>query len=122
MIKPIDKKRMRNKRHLRVRRRITGTSDKPRMTIFKSEKHIYAQIIDDTKGHTIVSASTVEKELKEKLTKTWDQNAAYEVGRLIAKRAKEKGINNIVFDRSGYKYHGKVKALAEAAREEGLKF
>lgn len=122
MIKPIDKKRMRNKRHLRVRRKITGTSDKPRMTIFKSEKHMYAQIIDDTKGQTIVSASTVEKELKEKLTKTWDQNAAYEVGRLIAKRAKEKGINNIVFDRSGYKYHGKVKALAEAAREEGLKF
>lgn len=122
MIKPIDKKRMRNKRHLRVRRKITGTSDKPRMTIFKSEKHMYAQIIDDTKGQTIVSASTVEKELKGKLTKTWDQNAAYEVGRLIAKRAKEKGINNIVFDRSGYKYHGKVKALAEAAREEGLKF
>ncbi|KUK16018.1 50S ribosomal protein L18 [Petrotoga olearia] len=122
MIKQLDKKALRQKRHLRVRKRVRGTPEKPRLTVFKSQKHIYAQIIDDTKGVTLVSASTTQKQLKEKLEKTWDDNAAKEVGKLIAEKAKEKGITEIVFDRSGYKYHGKVKALAEAARETGLKF
>ncbi|MBL5981788.1 50S ribosomal protein L18 [Petrotoga sp. 9T1HF07.CasAA.8.2] len=122
MIKQLDKKALRQKRHLRVRKNVRGTPEKPRLTVFKSQKHIYAQIIDDTKGVTLVSASTTQKQLKEKLEKTWDENAAKEVGKLIAEKAKEKGITEIVFDRSGYKYHGKVKALAEAARETGLKF
>ncbi|PNS00012.1 50S ribosomal protein L18 [Petrotoga miotherma DSM 10691] len=122
MIKQLDKKALRRKRHLRVRKKVRGTREKPRLTVFKSQKHIYAQIIDDTKGVTLVSASTTQKQLKEKLEKTWDENAAKEVGKLIAEKAKEKGITEIVFDRSGYKYHGKVKALAEAARETGLKF
>ncbi|MGY4687423.1 50S ribosomal protein L18 [Petrotoga mexicana DSM 14811] len=122
MIKQLDKKALRRKRHLRVRKNVRGTPEKPRLTVFKSQKHIYAQIIDDTKGVTLVSASTTQKQLKEKLEKTWDENAAKEVGKLIAEKAKEKGITEIVFDRSGYKYHGKVKALAEAARETGLKF
>jgi len=122
LIKQLDKKALRRKRHLRVRKKVRGTREKPRLTVFKSQKHIYAQIIDDTKGVTLVSASTTQKQLKEKLEKTWDENAAKEVGKLIAEKAKEKGITEIVFDRSGYKYHGKVKALAEAARETGLKF
>jgi len=122
LIKQLDKKALRQKRHLRVRKNVRGTPEKPRLTVFKSQKHIYAQIIDDTKGVTLVSASTTQKPLKEKLEKTWDENAAKEVGKLIAEKAKEKGITEIVFDRSGYKYHGKVKALAEAARETGLKF
>jgi large subunit ribosomal protein L18 len=122
LIKQLDKKALRRKRHLRVRKKVRGTPEKPRLTVFKSQKHIYAQIIDDTKGVTLVSASTTQKQLKEKLEKTWDENAAKEVGKLIAEKAKEKGITEIVFDRSGYKYHGKVKALAEAARETGLKF
>jgi large subunit ribosomal protein L18 len=122
LIKQLDKKALRQKRHLRVRKNVRGTPEKPRLTVFKSQKHIYAQIIDDTKGVTLVSASTTQKQLKEKLEKTWDENAAKEVGKLIAEKAKEKGITEIVFDRSGYKYHGKVKALAEAARETGLKF
>ena len=123
MIKPVDKKDLRKKRHLRVRKKISGTAEKPRLTVFKSNKHIYAQIIDDTIGRTLVSASTTEKEVKESLNnKTWDKNAANVVGKLIAQRAKEKGITTIVFDRSGYKYHGKVKALADAAREKGLEF
>jgi len=122
LIKQLDKKALRQKRHLRVRKRVRGTPEKPRLTVFKSQKHIYAQIIDDTKGVTVVSVSTTQKQLKEKLEKTWDENAAKEVGKLIAEKAKEKGITEIVFDRSGYKYHGKVKALAEAARETGLKF
>lgn len=123
MIKPVDKKDLRKKRHLRVRKKISGTAKKPRLTVFKSNKHIYAQIIDDTIGRTLVSASTTEKEVKESLNnKTWDKNAANVVGKLIAQRAKEKGITTIVFDRSGYKYHGKVKALADAVRAEGIKF
>jgi len=123
LIKPVDKKDRRKKRHLRVRKKISGTAEKPRLTVFKSNKHIYAQIIDDTIGRTLVSASTTEKEVKESLNnKTWDKNAANVVGKLIAQRAKEKGITTIVFDRSGYKYHGKVKALADAVRAEGIKF
>jgi len=109
-------------RHKRIRKRIYGTPEKPRLSVYRSEKHIYAQIIDDTKGRTLVTASTVEKPLRENLKKTWNIEAAKEVGKLVAERATEKGITEIVFDRGGYKYHGRIKALADAARESGLKF
>ncbi|AEX85280.1 50S ribosomal protein L18 [Marinitoga sp. 1135] len=120
MIKPTPRKKLRRKRHLRVRRKVFGTPERPRMVVFKSNKHIYVQIIDDTKGHTLAAASTLDKELN--LEKTWNIDAAKEVGKLVAKRAKEKGIAKVAFDRGGFKYHGKVKALADAAREAGLEF
>ncbi|MDK2950688.1 MAG: large subunit ribosomal protein [Kosmotogales bacterium] len=122
MEKRIDKKLNRKKKHLSIRRKISGTSEKPRLAVFKSEKHIYAQIIDDMKGNTIVSASTVDKELKEELKKTWNIEAAEKVGELLAKRAVEKGISSVVFDRGGFKYHGRIKSLADSARKAGLKF
>ncbi|MDN5343342.1 50S ribosomal protein L18 [Oceanotoga sp. DSM 15011] len=122
MIKKADKKALRRKRHLRIRRKLSGTTEKPRMVVNRSEKHLYVQIIDDTKGETLAAASTMDKALKGKLEKTWNVEAAKEVGKLIAQRATEKGIKNVAFDRAGYKYHGRVKALADAARESGLKF
>jgi large subunit ribosomal protein L18 len=122
VIKRRDRKELRRKRHLRVRSKIKGTPERPRLAVYRSERHIYAQIIDDIAGRTIVSASTVDKELREKLTKTWNQEAAKEVGKLIAKRAAEKGIKKIVFDRGGFKFHGRIKSLADAAREAGLEF
>jgi len=123
VIKREDRKRLRLMRHKRLRKRISGTPERPRLSVYRSEKHIYAQIIDDTKGETLVAASTVEKELREKLNqKTWNVQAAKEVGKIIAERATAKGITEIVFDRGGYKYHGRIKALADSARESGLKF
>jgi len=123
VIKREDRKRLRLMRHKRLRKRISGTPERPRLSVYRSEKHIYAQIIDDTKGETLVAASTVEKELREKLNqKTWNVQAAKEVGKVIAERATAKGITEIVFDRGGYKYHGRIKALADSARESGLKF
>lgn len=122
MIKRINRKSLRKRRHLRVRKKVYGTPERPRLCVFRSEKHIYAQIIDDTAGHTIVSASTLDKELRGSLTKTWNKAAAREVGKLIGKKALEKGIQTVVFDRGGFKYHGRVKELAEGAREAGLKF
>jgi len=123
VIKREDRKRLRLMRHKRLRKRISGTPERPRLSVYRSEKHIYAQIIDDTKGETLVAASTVEKELREKLNqKTWNVQAAKEVGKIIAERATAKGIKEIVFDRGGYKYHGRIKALADSARESGLKF
>jgi large subunit ribosomal protein L18 len=122
MIKRIDRKERRKRRHLRVRKKVFGTPERPRLSVFRSNKHIYAQIIDDTKGHTLVAASTLDKELRDKLQKTLNKEAAREVGRLIGKRALEKGIKKVVFDRGGYKYHGRVKELAEGAREAGLEF
>lgn len=122
MIKKEDRNLKRIKRHLRIRKKVKGTPEKPRLAVFKSEKHIYAQIIDDTKGHTLVSASTLDKELRQKLSKTYNVEAAKEVGRLIAQRALSLGIKTVVFDRGGFKYHGRIKALADAAREAGLKF
>lgn len=122
MIKRRDRKELRKKRHLRVRSKIKGTPERPRLAVYRSERHIYAQIIDDVSGRTIVSASTVDKELREKLAKTWNKEAAKEVGKLIAKRAAEKGIKRIVFDRGGFKFHGRIKSLADAAREAGLEF
>lgn len=110
------------RRHLRLRQKISGTAERPRLNVFRSLKHIYAQIIDDTKGVTLVSANTNDKEIKEKFPYGGNAAAAAEVGKLVAKRALEKGIETVVFDRGGYIYHGRVKALAEGAREGGLKF
>ena len=119
MFKKADKKALRAKRHLRVRKKISGTPERPRLSVYRSEKNIYAQIIDDVNAVTLVSASTLDKEVK---TKYANKEAAKEVGTLIAKKAKEHKIENVVFDRGGYIYHGRVKALAEAAREAGLEF
>ena len=118
MITKPDKNKIRKRRHLRVRGKISGTAERPRLCVYRSNKNIYAQVIDDVKGVTLASASTVDKEVSGK-TKT-DQAAS--VGQLVAKRATAKNISNVVFDRGGYLYHGRVQALAEAARENGLKF
>ena len=104
--------------HKRIRRRIAGTPERPRLAVFRSVKHIYAQVIDDTKGHTVAAASTAEGENKN----GGNLAGAKEIGKLVAQRAKDKGIKAVVFDRGGYHYHGRVKALAEAAREAGLEF
>ncbi|MCL1843514.1 MAG: 50S ribosomal protein L18 [Defluviitaleaceae bacterium] len=114
----------RRKRHYRLRRNLSGTAARPRLTVFKSNKYIYAQIIDDIKGHTLASASTMDAALVKagKLKSTSNIDAAKVVGTQVAKKAKELGIEEVVFDRSGYIYHGKVAALADAAREAGLKF
>ena len=119
MISKTDRKAERVRRHARVRNKISGTAECPRLCVFRSNTGVYAQIIDDVKGVTLVSASTLDKDVK---TKHANKEAAKEVGTLIAKRAAEKKISNVVFDRGGYIYHGVVKELAEAAREGGLKF
>lgn len=119
MINKVDRNFERRRRHARVRTKISGTESCPRLCVYKSLTNIYAQIIDDTKGVTLVSASTLDKEVK---TKGSNIAAAKEVGTLIAKRAIEKKISNVVFDRGGNIYHGKIKELADAAREAGLKF
>ncbi|MBR6505073.1 MAG: 50S ribosomal protein L18 [Clostridia bacterium] len=119
MISKIDRKATRKRRHLRVRRKVSGTAECPRLCVYRSNTGIYAQIIDDVAQNTIVSASTLEKSIK---TKKANKEAAREVGALIAKKALEKNIEQVVFDRGGYIYHGVVKELAEAAREGGLKF
>lgn len=122
MITKIDKNKARLKRHLRVRKKIQGTTERPRLNVFRSAKHIYAQIIDDVQGVTLVSASTVDKSLSESISNGGNVEAARQVGELIAKRAKEKGIERVIFDRGGYLYHGRIQALADAARESGLEF
>ena len=119
MIKRPDTRAQRIKRHNRVRGKISGTAERPRLCVFRSENHIYAQIIDDVAGNTLVSASTVEKSFKGKGSNI---EAAKKIGALIAERAIKKGLEDVVFDRGGYIYHGRVKALAEGAREGGLKF
>jgi large subunit ribosomal protein L18 len=111
----------RKKRHTRVRKDISGTAERPRLNVFRSLKNIYAQIIDDTKGVTLVSASTLDKELKD-IGYGGNKEAAYEVGKLIAKKALDQGIKSVVFDRGGYLYHGRVARLADGAREGGLEF
>ena len=113
---------MRRRRHVRVRKAVSGTSKRPRLNVYRSLNQIYAQVIDDSKGHTLVSASTLDSELKKKLKGLKKTEQARLVGELVAARAKEKGIRQVIFDRGGYKYHGRVKALAEAARESGLVF
>ena len=122
MIKKESRSAIRTKKHLRVRNRFNGTAERPRLAVFRSNNHMYAQIIDDTVGKTIVAASTLEKSVKAELEKTNDVAAAAHLGTVIAKRALENGINTVVFDRGGFIYQGKVKALAEAAREAGLEF
>jgi large subunit ribosomal protein L18 len=112
----------RKKRHDRVRKTVIGTTDKPRLNVFRSLNEIYVQVIDDTKGHTLVSASTIDKEIKKKFKGMSKKEQAKLVGETIAERAKKKGIKTVVFDRGGYKYIGRVAALAEGAREKGLQF
>lgn len=117
-----EKERLRQKRHRRLRYKVTGTAERPRLNVSRSIQHIYAQLIDDTTGHTIVAASTLDGGLRGKVKTGGNVAAAKEVGRMIAERGKEKGIDSVVFDRGGYKYHGRVQALADSAREAGLKF
>ena len=119
MVKNIDKKAMRLKRHVRVRGKISGTPERPRLNVFRSNANIYAQIIDDVNGVTLVAANTLEKDFE---GATGNAEAAKKVGAVLAERAKAKGIEQVVFDRGGYVYHGRVAALAEGAREAGLKF
>ena len=119
MVKKTDRKMERTGRHIRVRRKISGTAERPRLCVYRSNSNIYVQIIDDVAGNTICQASTLDKEVK---IKHANKEAAKEVGALIAKRAKAKKVETVVFDRGGYIYHGVVKELAEAAREGGLKF
>ena len=119
MIKRPDTNSQRKRRHRRVRGKITGTSERPRLNVFRSEKHIYAQIIDDTEGVTLCAASSLEKDFDGSGS---NKEGAQKVGKLVADRAVKKGIEAVVFDRGGYIYHGRVKELAEAAREGGLKF
>lgn len=121
IIKP-DRKKIRQKKHLRIRQRIRGTETQPRLAVYRSLKHIYAQLIDDNAGKTLVSASTVEAPLKSELQSGGNIEAAKQVGGLLAKKAIEKGFKIVVFDRGGNLYHGRVKAVAEGAREAGLEF
>ena len=119
MIRKTEKKQIRTRIHKRIRRKLAGSPERPRLAVFRSVAHIYAQVIDDTRGQTLVSASSVDKGGK---TKGGNVAAAKAIGKLVAERAKEKGIKAVVFDRGGYQYHGRVKALADAAREAGLEF
>ena len=122
MIKQFRKNDQRKKRHGRARQRMEGTPSKPRLNVFRSNKNIYAQVIDDVNGETLASASTLDKELKGELSSTQNKEASRKVGELVGKRAIDKGISEVVFDRGGNIYHGRVKELAEGAREAGLKF
>ena len=119
MIKKINRKLERERRHIRVRNKISGTAERPRLCVYRSNTNLYVQIVDDVAGNTLAQASTLDKEVK---TKHANKEAAKEVGALIAKRAQDKKIKEVVFDRGGYIYHGVVKELAEAAREGGLTF
>ena len=112
----------RKRRHVRVRRKVHGTTERPRLNVYRSINHIYAQVIDDTVGHTLVSASTLDKQIQADTESSSPLDIAKVVGRIVAERAKEKGIEKVVFDRGGYAYHGKIKALADASREAGLEF
>ena len=112
----------RQRRHRRIRKKVTGTPERLRLSVYKSNNHVYAQIIDDARSQTIISASSLDKELRDEKAHTGNVKTAQKVGMLIAKRALEKGIKSIVFDRSGYLYHGSIRALADAAREAGLEF
>lgn len=122
MVNKESRSEVRIKKHMRVRNHLAGTADRPRLAVFRSNNHMYAQIIDDSVGNTIVAASTVEKSIKEALEQTDNVDAAAYVGKVVAERALEKGIKSVVFDRGGFIYQGKVQALADAAREAGLEF
>lgn len=122
MINKQNRNEIRIRKHVRVRKKISGTQERPRMNVFRSLNNIYVQIIDDTNGNTLVSASTLDSAIKGKVANSGNKEAAKEVGKLIATKAIEKGIKQVVFDRGGYIYHGRVKELADAAREAGLDF
>ncbi len=122
MVSKESRSKIRVKKHRRQRNRYSGTAERPRLAVFRSNNHMYAQIIDDTVGNTLVSASTLQKDVSAELEKTNNVEAAAHLGTVIAKRALEKGITNVVFDRGGFIYQGKIKALADAAREAGLEF
>lgn len=122
MILKEDRNKARKKRHLRVRKKVHGTSERPRLNVFRSNKHIYAQIIDDDRGHTLCAASTLDPEVRQRIDKGSTVEAARVVGEVLAKRALAKGITKVVFDRGGYLYHGRVAALADGARAGGLQF
>jgi large subunit ribosomal protein L18 len=122
MVKKESRSKIRENKHRRIRNRFAGTAERPRLSVFRSNNHMYAQIIDDTVGNTLVSASTLQTDVKAGLEKTNNVEAASKLGEVIAKKALEKGITNVVFDRGGFIYQGKVKALADAAREAGLEF
>ncbi|HLV80606.1 MAG TPA: 50S ribosomal protein L18 [Chthonomonadaceae bacterium] len=117
-----EKERLRQKRHRRVRAKVSGTAERPRLNVSRSLQHIYAQLIDDTTGRTLVAASTLDKNLRGQGKTGGNVEAAKAVGKLIAERGQEKGVTAVVFDRGGYKYHGRVRALADGAREAGLQF
>ncbi|ACL68894.1 50S ribosomal protein L18 [Halothermothrix orenii] len=118
----MDKRLARKRRHLRIRNKIFGTPERPRMSVFRSKKNIYVQVIDDISGHTLVSASSLDPAIRDEIDNGGNVEAAKKVGELVAERALEKGIKKVVFDRGGNRYHGRIKALAEAARAKGLKF
>lgn len=122
MITKVNKNQKRQVRQARVRKKVSGTPERPRLNVYRSLNNIYAQIIDDINGKTLVSASTLDKDIKAQANGTGNRDAARLVGKAIAQRAMEKGIENVVFDRAGYLYHGRVKELGEGAREAGLKF
>ena len=122
MIKKVNKNKKRQKRHMRMRNKIQGTPARPRLNIFRSSTNIYAQVIDDSQGFTIASASSKDKEITEKINGLNKTEAAKIVGQEVAKKAMEKGVETVIFDRGGYLYHGRVKSLADGARESGLKF
>ena len=122
MVRKESRQEVRVKKHKRIRNRFSGTAERPRLAVFRRNNHMYAQIIDDTVGNTLVAASTLEKEVKAEIEKTNNVDAAAYLGTVIAKRAMEKGITEVVFDRGGFIYQGKIAALAEAAREAGLQF
>jgi large subunit ribosomal protein L18 len=118
----VQREAARKRRHQRVRKRVLGNNQRPRLNVFRSLKHIYAQVIDDTRGHTLVAASTLDPELRDQFKGLTKTEQAKLVGELLARRALERGVKKVAFDRGGYKYHGRVKSLAEAAREGGLEF
>ncbi|AOY75089.1 50S ribosomal protein L18 [Clostridium formicaceticum] len=122
MIKKVSKNLTRKKRHQRVRNKVSGTAERPRLNVYRSLNNMYAQVINDENGQTLAAASTLDKEIKQQAEATGNQDAAKLVGQLVAKRALEKGITTVTFDRGGYIYHGRVKAMAEGAREAGLNF
>lgn len=122
MIKPINRNKIRLRKHVRVRKKISGTSNKPRLSVFRSARHIYAQLVDDVAGITLVHASTLESAMKDTDGYTGNKDAAKAVGKLVGEKALARGITQVVFDRGGYLYHGRVKELATGAREAGLEF
>jgi len=122
MVKKESRSKIRAKKHRRVRNNLAGTAERPRLAVFRSNNHMYAQIIDDTVGNTLVSACTLDKDIRDAVEKTNNVDAAAQVGTVIAKKALDKGITTVVFDRGGFIYQGKIKALADAAREAGLTF